>query len=104
MININIQILSLVVSFLYGIFFYIILEVNYRFLTSSSKIIKVLSSLLFVLFHALLYFIILLYINNGYIHLYFLICILVGNFFCKVVYKWFVNKNVIWYTKNKKSR
>ena len=98
--KLNIQVLSLVVSFGFGIYLYILLELCYRFLTSSSLIIKSLSSLIFVLFNSLLYFIILLYINNGYIHLYFFLSMLFGYILCKVIYKWFVNKNILWYTKN----
>lgn len=104
MISLNIQILSFTVSFLYGMFFYLLLEINYKFLTSSSLLVKIISSLLFVVFNTLLYFIILLYINNGYVHVYFLFLMLVGYFFCKVIYKLIVNKIRIWYTKTKKSR
>jgi len=102
--SLNIQILSLLFSFFYGIIFYILLEVNYKILTSSSIFIKIISSLLFVMINTLLYFIILLYINNGYVHIYFFICILMGYFFCKVLSKLFVNKIRICYTKFKKSR
>ena len=87
MMELNIQILSLGVSFLYGIIFYILLEINSRFLYSSSIIIKVLFSFIFVLFNSLLYFLILLKINNGYVHFYFLICLILGYILCKVIYK-----------------
>lgn len=93
--KLSIQVLSLVVSFWFGIYIYILLELCYRFLTSSSLIIKILSSLIFVLFNSLLYFIILLYINNGYIHLYFFLSMLLGYILCKVIYKWFVKKNIL---------
>ena len=104
MINLSVQFISLVVSFLYGMFFYILLEINYKFLTFSYIIIKILLSFIFVLFNTLLYFIILLYINKGYVHIYFLFCILCGYLFCKVLYKLIVNKIRIWYTMNKDSR
>ena len=100
----NIQILSLVVSFLYGIFFYVLLDINYKFLISSNWFIKILSSLIFVLVNTLLYFIILVYINHGYIHIYFFICMLGGYFLCKVLFKWFESKTKLWYTRFKKSR
>lgn len=87
MMELNIQILSLGVSFLYGIIFYILLEINSKFLYSSSKIIKILFSFVFVMFNSLLYFFILLKINNGYIHLYFFLCLLLGYFLCKVLMK-----------------
>jgi len=93
--KLDIQVLSLAVSFGFGIYLYILLELCYRFLTSSSLIVKILSSLIFVLFNSLVYFIILLYINNGYIHLYFFLAMLLGYILCKVIYKWFVNKNIL---------
>lgn len=83
----RIQIYSFVVSFLYGVFFYFLLEVNAKFIYSSYMVVKVLSSFLFILFNTLLYFLLLLKINNGYIHGYFFLCILVGYLLCKVIVK-----------------
>ena len=88
----NIQIISFIVSFLYGIFFYFLLELSSRIVYSNYLIIKIVGSFLFILFNTLLYFIILIKINYGYVHLYFLICIAIGFFVCKELYKRFVNK------------
>ena len=88
----KVQIISLVVSFCYGIFFYLLLELNSRFLYSSNIMIKVICSFLFVMFHTLLYFLILMRINYGYIHFYFFLCIILGYILCKVVYKKIVKK------------
>ena len=103
MIELNIQIISLIFSFLYGFLFYILLNLNYRFLTSSNLFVKILSSFLFVLLNTFIYFAILVYINKGYIHMYFLLSILMGYFFCKPIYKWFVNKIGVCYTTFKSS-
>lgn len=86
----RIQLLSFFVSFCYGIFFYLLLELNSRFLYSSHFVVKILVSFLFVMFHTLLYFLILMKINNGYIHIYFFLCILLGYVLCKILYKRFV--------------
>ena len=88
----KIQIYSFLVSFFYGIFFYFMLEINSRFIYSSNRAIKIISSFLFVLFNVLLYFIILLKVNNGYIHIYFFLCILVGYIMCKVVVRKVCNR------------
>ena len=88
----KIQIYSFLVSFFYGIFFYFMLEINSRFIYSSNKVIKVIFSFLFILFNALLYFMILLKVNNGYIHIYFFLCILVGYIMCKVVVRKVCNR------------
>ena len=85
--SLNTQIVSFVVSFLYGIFFYILLEINTRFLYSSSLFVRLIVSFLFVLFNTLFYFIILMYVNNGYVHIYFFICVILGCLLCKVIYK-----------------
>ena len=96
--ELNIQILSFLFSFLFGIFFYILLEVNTKFLYHSSVFIKVLFSFIFILFSSLVYFYILLKINNGYVHFYFFICIVVGYFLCKVIYKRLLKRKRVWYT------
>lgn len=90
--ELHVQLLSFGVSFCYGIFFYLLLELNSRILYSSHKSIKVVGSILFVLFHVLLYFLILMKINYGYVHIYFFLCILGGYLLCKTIYKWFVKK------------
>jgi hypothetical protein len=86
----KIQILSFVVSFCYGIFFYLMLEFCSKFLYSKYLLLRIISSFLFVLFHTVFYFFLLMKINYGYIHVYFFLCILVGYILCKVVYKKFV--------------
>lgn len=99
MMSLNIQFLSLVVSFLYGFFMFVLMEINYKLIACSSLIWKIVVSFLFVLVNTLLYFFILLKINNGYVHLYFIVYIILGYFLCKVIYKWFVNVFYLWYTK-----
>ena len=94
----SIQIVSFIVSFLYGMFFFITLQINYKFLYSSNLFIKIVFSFLFIIFHTLLYFVILLKINYGYIHLYFFFCLIIGYFVWKVGYNRFVNYKWLWYT------
>ena len=83
----KIQIYSFIVSYIYGFAFFILLEINSKFIYSSSLIIKILSSLLFIIFNTLLYFIILMKINNGYLHIYFFLSIILGYISCKTIYK-----------------
>ena len=83
--ELKIQLYSFAVSFAYGVVFYIMLDINSRFIYSSFKIVKVLLSCLFVYFMSILYFIALLFINNGYIHIYFFLCIICGYIVCKVI-------------------
>lgn len=90
--ELQVQLLSFGFSFCYGIFFFLLLELNSRILYSSHVVVKVVGSFLFVLFNTLLYFLILMKINYGYVHVYFFLCILLGYLVCKVVYKRFVKR------------
>ena len=78
--SLNIQIYSFIFSFVFGIFFYIVLGLFSKFIYSKKLFIKVISSLAFSIGLSLLYFYVLLKINNGYLHLYFFLLILLGYF------------------------
>ena len=80
MIPLDIQIKSIVFSFLYGVFFSFLLNLNYKFIYYSKGITKVLINIFFVVDNVLLYFIILRYINNGIVHFYFLLSLVIGYF------------------------
>ena len=85
--NINIQIYSLLFSFLYGIIFYILLEINYNILFEGKIIYRIIISFLFVIVLSLVYFLILLKINNGVLHLYFFLSMFTGYLVSFVIYK-----------------
>lgn len=76
--NLKLQIITLIFSFLYGIFFGILLNINYKFLYSNKKILKILANMLFIIFNVLVYFIVLRKINNGIFHPYFVIMLTLG--------------------------
>ena len=76
--DIKIQITTLLVSFLYGIFFSLFLSLNYKFIYSNKKIIKTTISFLIVIVSVLLYFIILKKINYGIFHIYEILSIIFG--------------------------
>lgn len=88
--GLKVQIISFVVSFGYGVFFYLSLELNSKLLYSSHFIVRIIVSFLFVFFHVLLYFLIMMRINYGYIHFYFFLFIMGGYSLCKAIYKKFV--------------
>ena len=72
----DIQIKSLVMSFLYGIFFSFMFNVLYNFLFTKYKIINVITNVMFSLLIFGFYFLLLFNINEGIIHIYFLGCML----------------------------
>lgn len=76
--GLSIQIYSFGYSFLYGVFFYVLLELFNKITFDGKKKWKVIYSLIFIMGLSLLYFLGLMYINNGYLHIYFLLMILVG--------------------------
>lgn len=78
MMELSIQIKSIIFSFLYGIIFSFLVNLNYKFLHCSKKLFRVVINFFFVLDNVLLYFIILRYINNGIIHYYFVIALILG--------------------------
>ena len=75
--ELSVQITSLIVSFLYGIFLSIVTNINYYFLFTGKKVFRIIGNILFAIDAALLYFLLMQKINFGIIHPYFygLICL-----------------------------
>ena len=78
MISLEIQIKSLIFSFLYGGIFYLFMSLNNKNIYNSKGIIKILTNIFFIFDNVLLYFIILKKINNGILHYYFIFSIILG--------------------------
>ena len=88
--KLNVQIYSFLYSYFFGVVFYFLLKINYKFINKFNIVFNYVISFLFILSMSLLYFIILLKINNGYIHLYFYLCILFGYLTMYFIFKkWF---------------
>ena len=81
MIPLNIQIKSIIYSFIYGCIFSLLLNINYKYIYYSKGIKKILINVFFIIDNVLLYFLILRYINNGIFHFYFLLSIILGFIF-----------------------
>ena len=79
--KLDIQIYSFIVSFLFGCCFYFFLDIFNHLVYKLKLFFKIFLSFLFILSLSIVYFIILLFINNGVIHIYFLLMILVGYIF-----------------------
>lgn len=80
MIPLNVQIKSIFFSFFYGCFFSFLLNLNYKFVYLTKGIRKVIFNLIFIIDNVLLYFIIIRHINNGILHYYFVLSIIIGFF------------------------
>lgn len=97
--NLTIQLNLLTFSFFYGIFISLLINLNYKLLYNEKKLIKVLSTIIFVIINVLLYFIILLKINNGILHFYSLLTIILGFIFETVIEKKLLPKLVAYLKK-----
>ena len=89
--DLKIQIYSLFYSFFFGIILYFLLNLFNKYTVRKNVFLKIILSFLFVIVLSLIYFIGLLYINNGCLHVYFFVFILVGYL---IVY--FIN--AFWFT------
>lgn len=89
--DIKTQIIILGVSFFYGVFFSFFLSLNYKFIYSDKKSIKIIVSFLVVFVNVLLYFIILKKINYGIFHIYEILALIIGfiieNWFGSIIAK-----------------
>ena len=82
MIDLKIQIISILFSFVFGVVFYILVFLNRYVLFNVKKYIQIVSTFLFMFDMSLLYFICIKFINNGFMHPYFLLSFLFGFWLC----------------------
>ena len=73
-----IQLLSFLLSFVFGILFALLNEINNELIKLKKSIIKIIITFLFVLNMSLLYLLIIYKFNNGIMHIYFLVFIILG--------------------------
>ena len=76
----NIQLISLIVSFLFGFIFYYLYKINYIIIKVKKRFYQSLITILFMYNIVLLYIIMIFNINHGIFHIYFFIMIALGFF------------------------
>lgn len=74
----GVQLLSFFISFLYGIFFALVSRYHYKLVFSLKWVFRYILTFLFILDVSLFYILLLYYINQGVVHLYFLIITFLG--------------------------
>lgn len=89
------QIVILLVSFLYGIFFYYFSLFNGKIILNKSRVFRSLTTILFMYNVVLLYVIVVYKINRGIFHIYFFLMIILGFLVGYKVKKYLLN-NVKW--------
>lgn len=90
--KLSIQIYSLFYSLFYGGIFYLLLDLFNKFTSMKKVYLKVILSWMFVAGMAILYFIGLLYINYGVVHIYFLLSIVCGYIVVYLILKRFTHR------------
>lgn len=93
MIELAVQIKSLVCSFLFGIFFFLMVRGSFKLLFHKNIYLKLFFNILFIVFNTLIYFSVLLLINEGVVHIYFLLSILGGYLLTKKLYNKMMERN-----------
>lgn len=78
-----IQLVSLVFSFFYGMFFSFLTTIFKNYLFNNNIFFKIIFTFLFIFDICILYMYLLLKINSGYIHIYFIIMMMLGFIFYK---------------------
>ncbi len=90
--SLRLQIYSLIYSFIFGIIFSICTNFNYRFLFSKRKAFKIVFTAIYIIDFSLIYFFLLKIINNGIIHNYFLLSIILGYLISSISFNKYIDR------------
>ena len=92
----GIQLISLSISFLYGIIFYYLSIINFKVINNLKNIIKNIITIIYVFDISIIYVILVYKINNGHFHIYFILMAILGyilgNYLSKIYVKVKANK------------
>lgn len=98
--NLDIQIRLIIFSCIYGIVFALLLDLNYKLLHHKNKIIKYLSSFIYIAICVFVYFKGIQKISYGIFHLYSLFLIGLGFILENIIFKTIEKKLRKWYNSN----
>lgn len=94
MMSLKIQILTFLLSILYGFFFGVTLELNERFVRFKKPFYNIIMTFFFVFLHVILYFLLLRVINEGILHPYGFLALIIG-FISEYFVKYFTWPKVV---------
>lgn len=83
----SLQLLSFLVSFLYGMFFFLVTVFHFKVVQKYPVIFQYFSSFLFILDVVLIYLILFYHLNDGVFHIYFIFFVFLGFFVMHIVSK-----------------
>ena len=75
------QLISFMISFIYGIFFYFLTILNFKIISSLKKYLQHIITFIYVLDMIIIYIIIFYHLNKGYFHIYFIGMVIFGFIF-----------------------
>ena len=81
MMNLNTQINLIIFSFIFGMLFSLFITINYKFLYQGKSLFRFIINLMIIIISILIYFIGIRKINNGILHIYSILLIIVGFIF-----------------------
>lgn len=76
--NSNLQLISFLVSFLFGLIFYFLTYINFKLIKDLKKIFQHLLTFIYVIDMTIIYIIIFYHLNKGYFHIYFIFTVFIG--------------------------
>ncbi len=85
--NSTIQLISFLVSFIYGILFYLLTRFNKYIIENRRIVFRFIITLIFIIDIAILYIYIMYRINHGYFHIYFIFTVILGFVVTHVFYR-----------------
>ncbi len=87
-----IQLISIFISFFYGIIFYLLTNLLFYLIEKNKRIVKHLITFIYVIDMAIIYMIILYNINKGYFHIYFIFMVFLGFIIGSFLYRKYLSK------------
>lgn len=76
----NMQLLTFILSFLYGIAASFLFKLNYKIVNNLKRVFNNIITIIFTLDVLIIYVVLIYYLNNGYLHIYFIMTLLIGIF------------------------
>ena len=76
--NSTVQIISFIVSFIFGIIFYYLTKINFKLIEDLKIYLKHFLTFIYTIDMAIIYMIIIYKLNKGYFHIYFIMMVVIG--------------------------
>ena len=88
----NLQLISFLVSFIFGICFYFLTILNFYLIDNLKLFLKHILTLIYTIDITIIYIIIFYHLNKGYFHIYFILTVFIGFFIGLLIHKKLLSK------------